>query len=771
MDTGSTETMGTQPVAHGIGGREIAVLVCLLFLLVVLFLRYGTPLGSDGYYYFVYLPSLVLDGDLNFANQYTEATDPYGLREAEGKLPPNPFPVGAAVLWLPFFLVGHLAAVISGVTGPLPGYGPFETHAVAVGSVLCGCLAIFLTWRLARDIGSPRTAALAALGVGFGSFLLYYTVAEPSFSHAPSAFTVALFLFVWWRWKHAVRPRRAFFLGLVLGIAAAVRPQNALFAVVPGLWWLFRSSGNLKPAGRSGTLRSATMFAAGVAVGFLPQAVAWWVLYGAPLTIPQGEGFVRWTQPAVGPVLYSTRHGLFAEAPITLFGVIGLFILLGRRTAPSMVLLAALFLQGYLNAAVSDWWAGAAFGMRRFSSAIPILGVGLSVFLDAFLGLAERHARLLRRALVWAFVLFFVWLNGEWIILYRRGGIPGNGTWSPGEALAAVAGERFNWLYRRVGNPFSFPANWLFALQHHTSPARYDRVVGMYFLYDMPFPGAELNFGRRPYEPFLISGFHPIEADSTSPSVSIMRGGTARALMPLFEPVECDLRLRMAPFFAAPPDGALVHVRWNREKLGDLILRPGWDVYSVRLSPEQVRIGVNELMIRSLSRAELPFSIGIVQEGRYGERSAVRSRIAHRPQEAHEWKSVAIDSEGISLMVAEDGGLPATAEHFDTSRNPWAAWELRRFIEAMADGAIVVGVANGDAARNFAYPGREALESLGCCVDLRGWPDHPYAFIGRKGAPPGTALEVFPAEGVAHLGIQPGDPLPVAVDWLRLERR
>jgi hypothetical protein len=36
----------------------------------------------------------------------------------------------------------------------------------------------------------------------------------------------------------------------------------------------------------------------------------------------------------------------------------------------------------YVNAAVSDWWAGEAFGARRFLSLFPLFVLGVAVWLD-----------------------------------------------------------------------------------------------------------------------------------------------------------------------------------------------------------------------------------------------------------------------------------------------------------------------------------------------------------------------------------------------------
>ena len=72
----------------------------ILFLLVLLFVFHVSfeRAASDGRSYFVQLRSLVMDGDLDLAND--EAT--FGGQGADK------YAFGAPVLWSPFYVLGHL---------------------------------------------------------------------------------------------------------------------------------------------------------------------------------------------------------------------------------------------------------------------------------------------------------------------------------------------------------------------------------------------------------------------------------------------------------------------------------------------------------------------------------------------------------------------------------------------------------------------------------------------------------------------------------------
>jgi hypothetical protein len=48
-----------------------------------------------------------------------------------------------------------------------------------------------------------------------------------------------------------------------------------------------------------------------------------------------------------------------------------------------MAAIAFFLISWYVNAAVADWWAGEAFGARRFLSCYPIFVLGLAALLDS----------------------------------------------------------------------------------------------------------------------------------------------------------------------------------------------------------------------------------------------------------------------------------------------------------------------------------------------------------------------------------------------------
>src|SRR5262249_19526674 len=114
-----------------------------------------------------------------------------------------------------------------------------------------------------------------------------------------------------------------------------------------------------------------------VLILFMPQMIVWKQLYGDWVTVPMGKNSMRWFSPALLPVLFSARNGLFSWTPLVAVSLLGLAALYRQEQRLAVGLIITLLAQWWVNASVVDWWGGSAFGSRRFvdSSVIFVLGL------------------------------------------------------------------------------------------------------------------------------------------------------------------------------------------------------------------------------------------------------------------------------------------------------------------------------------------------------------------------------------------------------------
>jgi hypothetical protein len=241
-------------------------------------------------------------------------------------------PVGPAILWLPLFLVATAGAWLLNLTGaqiPIDGYGRLFQATAGFSGIAAATLGVWISWRACRWLYPARAAAWATLVLWLSSSAIYYSLVSPTYSHAASLLAASGFWYAWIRSNEASPTRRYALLGCLTGIAALMRWQDAILLAPVALDLLLNVRArrfSLATAVWLGLLSLVT-----AAVAFVPQMIVWMTLYGQPLAMPQGGGFMRWTEPALWSVLFSDWHGLLTWTPVVAVALVGLMAHSRRR--------------------------------------------------------------------------------------------------------------------------------------------------------------------------------------------------------------------------------------------------------------------------------------------------------------------------------------------------------------------------------------------------------------------------------------------------------
>jgi hypothetical protein len=369
-------------------------LICLLFVLAYVAAQVWFPkpparvIDGDALGYYAWLRSVVVDGDIDFSNDYRLLTDELAEDSEEltptiTGLVPNKWPPGSALLWAPLFLTVGLCISVLNLAGagiPFDGLAlPFKISA-GVAGIFYATLGIWLCYDLARRVHPAPAAFWATITLWLAGSPLYYSLVSPTYSHATSLFAIALFAHTWFRTRGRDDVRRFALLGIVGGLAALVRTQDLIVLVLPGIELLVGIRDRRWSFG--GACGRLAVLGAACGIALSPQLWAWQVLYGTPVLNPHGGGdYFGWTQPAILQTLFSMRQGLVSWTPVVLLAAIGLPRLVRRDPLLGWASVTVLLLALYVNAAATMWWAGAGFGARRFVGYTPFLAVGLSALL------------------------------------------------------------------------------------------------------------------------------------------------------------------------------------------------------------------------------------------------------------------------------------------------------------------------------------------------------------------------------------------------------
>lgn len=403
----------------------------ILLLLLLISLPLVNPwVRGDGVGYYAFARALLIQHNLDFTADYQHANE--GFREARldthgkpkemfrtstGHLE-NHFTVGPAMLWAPLLIFAHVAVLVArafGASVVADGFSLPYVLAMALGTLLCGFLALLLSYRVACRFVAERWALLATLAIWWASSLPVYMYFNPSWSHAHSAFVTALFFWYWLRTGESRTPAQWAVLALIAGLALNVYYPNllALAVLVPEAFRAYQSSQKDSPSVRSLQLFSRhLLFCAITLLCLLPTFLTKYFIYGGPFeTGYTSVSHWNWRSPSFLALLFSANHGLFSWTPILLFAVLGLFLFARKFPAIGVSVLCVLFAFYYFMASYPDWPGISSYGNRFFISLTVFFVLGLATLFESIAGLF-RNRPWASACLSFAMCFFIVWNLG-----------------------------------------------------------------------------------------------------------------------------------------------------------------------------------------------------------------------------------------------------------------------------------------------------------------------------------------------------------------------
>jgi hypothetical protein len=254
--------------------------------------------------------------------------------------------------------------------------------------------------------------------------------------------------------------------------------------------------------------------------------------------------------------------------------------------------------------------------------------------------------------------------------------------------------------------------------------------------------------------------------------------------LPAREPGDYRLSLVAAPFTweGSPLQRATVQVN-GRALPQRLTFGPGWASYELRVPAEYIKMGLNVVAFE-FDYAESPYDRlpGDFAIGDTGVNTPVDIKVnsvggeggfAHIGVGRDSDTDISVERRGYNLVVLDERtGAVLERRGFDTAGSATESRLLAEYIAGIPEGRIVVAAVRIDGGRNLTEQAVMALGTIGAKADLRNTENRSHAIIGVKGAAPGTALELAPADNAfLYLGHNMDQrTLAVAVDsitWVR----
>lgn len=358
------------------------------YILVYATGRAGPPIRSDGFSYYVYLPSWFLYHDPSLS---AVARDCCG-----GTFPDytaiirwpgtgrwvNAHPIGVAVLQSPFFLAAHALTRWTNLSPD--GFTLYYQHGAGLAGLAWTVLGLVVLRRLLRrHFTDPVTAATLAT-ILLGTNLFHYATYDSSYSHSYSFCLIALFLYLSEPWHESPTVPRSLGIGVVAGLIVLTRHTNVLVLVCLPLYGVTSRasvSARIRQLRRDWRRGAVAGLAAGLVVA--PQLAIYYQATGQPIVSAYGSLGFDFRHPRLLEVLFGVRKGLFFWSPVLLLAAAGMGWL-WRAGHPARAFLAgaAIFLAADTSLIASwwDWQFGGSFGHRGFTDALPLFAIGLAGF-------------------------------------------------------------------------------------------------------------------------------------------------------------------------------------------------------------------------------------------------------------------------------------------------------------------------------------------------------------------------------------------------------
>lgn len=356
-----------------------ALLAVAAYVLIYTRSYTDTPIRSDGYSYYVYLPATFIYHDPSFE---ALAHDWYGglypgftaLRRwpSTGRWL-DAYPMGVAILMLPFFAAADALTWWSNL--PRDGFSFYYQHAAGLAGLTAFVLGLALVRAMLRGRFRDGVVLATLVTLTWGTNLFHYGTYDATFSHAFSFFLICAWLVLVDRWWSRPTQSLSAGLGAVAALVVLTRNVNAVFLLVLPLFGVSRW---IHLRTRTGALwQRRRLLAVAAVVGFaclLPQALVYRSATGSWVvnSYAQLNNTFTFASPHLGAVLFSTQKGLFFWSPALLLAVAGAIVATGWARGLVAAAVAIFGAQIYIVASWTDWQFGGSFGHRAFTDGLGL---------------------------------------------------------------------------------------------------------------------------------------------------------------------------------------------------------------------------------------------------------------------------------------------------------------------------------------------------------------------------------------------------------------
>lgn len=372
------------------------ILCYILFRVAFLFQKWDRPgteatLSWDVFGYYLYLPATLIYEDLGGLGFWEDIWPDYrpagdfhhAVKQPDGQYVMK-YPIGMALMYLPFFLLAHGYAALAGF--PMDGFSWPYQFFVSMGGIVYAVLGLWVMRSLLLRQFSDTTTALCLGTLVLCTNYLNYVSIDGAMPHNYLFTLYALILWLTIQWHAHPKLLYAALIGALVGLATIIRPTELIAILIPLLWGITdRASFQQKQQLLLKHLPHVGLLALCLfAVGSI-QLVYWKLYSGSFLYYSYEEQGFSWLSPHLIDGIFSARKGWLAYTPVMALSLLGFVVLYRTHRTYFWPMLVYVVLNTYIVFSWDIWWYGGGFGARALIPSYALLLFPLAALIQGAL--------------------------------------------------------------------------------------------------------------------------------------------------------------------------------------------------------------------------------------------------------------------------------------------------------------------------------------------------------------------------------------------------
>lgn len=285
-----------------------------------------------------------------------------------------------ALMNLPFFMVGHVIAVITGCA--INGFSLPYLVMIKIAGIFYGLLGFWLLYLVLKDRFGKDAVVFGLTSIFIGTNLFWFMMVQSGMAHVNIFFLYCLIIFGSQKYYQSYSNIWILVVAFAIGLLTVIRPTDIIAIIIPLLYGVNSLTGL-----QDRWTKISVRWKAILGVGFLsfmipivPQIIYWYIMTGEFIFYSYQEQGFNWLNPEIIAGLFGPRNGWLTYSPLMILPLLGM--LLVKNTNP-MRWASWILVPLYIYIAYA-WWCYNyinGFGSRPMIHIYPILAFSLVLFL------------------------------------------------------------------------------------------------------------------------------------------------------------------------------------------------------------------------------------------------------------------------------------------------------------------------------------------------------------------------------------------------------